>query len=166
MIKKEQVTLKDLFTVLDLIERTGIAYWLDGGWGVDALIGKQTREHRDVDINFDAQYTEQLLKTLKEYNYEVETDQSPVRVELHHRELGYLDIHPFVLLDGGKARQADLDGGWYESDADFFRETILENRKIPCISAKGQMVFHTGYELRDVDEHDIENIKKALERTD
>ena len=54
MAKKETVTQEDLFEVLDMIEQLGIRYWLDGGWGVDALVGRQTREHRDVDINFDA----------------------------------------------------------------------------------------------------------------
>ena len=54
MAKKETVTQADLFKVLDMLEQFGIRYWLDGGWGVDALVGRQTREHRDVDIDFDA----------------------------------------------------------------------------------------------------------------
>ena len=24
--------------------------WLDGGWGVDALLEKQTRPHKDIDV--------------------------------------------------------------------------------------------------------------------
>jgi hypothetical protein len=24
--------------------------WLDGGWGVDALVGEQTREHEDLNL--------------------------------------------------------------------------------------------------------------------
>jgi len=28
----------------------GIEIWLDGGWGVDALLGEQTRPHKDLDI--------------------------------------------------------------------------------------------------------------------
>ena len=39
MAKKETVTQEDLFEVLDMIEQLGIRYWLDGGWGVDALVG-------------------------------------------------------------------------------------------------------------------------------
>ena len=30
-----------------LFERNGIEIWIDGGWGVDALLSKQTREHPD-----------------------------------------------------------------------------------------------------------------------
>lgn len=164
MVKKETVTPDDLKNVLDLIENTGIRYWLDGGWGVDVLAGEQTREHRDVDINFDSRYNDKLLQILKESGYEIVTDQSPVRVELHHPQLGYIDIHPFVLNNDGTAKQADLESGWYEFDADFFGNAIFNGRNIPCISARGQKIFHTGYELRDVDKHDLKIIEKLLDQ--
>jgi lincosamide nucleotidyltransferase A/C/D/E len=32
---------------------------------------------------------------------------------------------------------------------------FFEGKTIPCISLKGQKVFHSGYELRDKDKHDI-----------
>ena len=138
MIKKETVTKTDLLKVLDLMEASGIQYWLDGGWGVDVLVGKQTREHRDVDINFDARCTDVLLDTLVSIGYEIVTDWRPVRIELYHPELSYVDIHPFVINDDGTAKQADLEGGWYEFEADYFGSAVFEGRTIPCISAKGQ----------------------------
>ena len=162
MIKKETVTKTDLLKVLDLMEASGIQYWLDGGWGVDVLVGKQTREHRDVDINFDARCTDVLLDALVSRGYEIVTDWRPVRIELYHPELSYVDIHPFVINDDGTAKQADLEGGWYEFEADYFGSAVFEGRTIPCISAKGQKVFHTGYELREVDKHDIRNIDHLL----
>lgn len=164
MAKKETATKSDLLNVLDLMESVGMRYWLDGGWGVDVLLGKQTREHRDVDINFDARYTDALIGTLISHGYEITTDWRPVRIELYHPELSYVDIHPFVINEDGTAKQADLEGGWYEFEADYFGSAVFEGRKIPCISAKGQKVFHTGYELREVDKHDIQNIELVLER--
>ena len=162
MAKKETVTQEDLFEVLDMIEQLGIRYWLDGGWGVDALVGRQTREHRDVDINFDAACTEKLRQKLEEKGYEVVTDWSPVRIELYHPQLSYIDIHPFVLKEDGTAKQADLEGGWYEFEADYFGSAVLDGREIPCISVKGQKIFHTGYEPRDVDKHDLKNIEELM----
>ena len=64
MGRKEITTKEDLMKVIELFENTGITYWLDGGWGEDILAGKQTRIHRDIDINFDAQHTEKLLNVL------------------------------------------------------------------------------------------------------
>ncbi len=31
-------------------ETAGLAFWIDGGWGVDALLGRQTRPHSDLDL--------------------------------------------------------------------------------------------------------------------
>lgn len=155
MDRKEVTTKEDLMTVISLLENTGIAYWIDGGWGVDILAGKQTRLHRDIDINFDAHHTEELLKILLEYGYKIDTDWKPVRIELYSEKYGYLDIHPFVLNEDGTAKQADLEGGWYEFDKDVFSNAVFEGKIIPCISLKGQKRFHSGYELRDKDRHDI-----------
>ena len=46
--------------------------------------------------------------------------------------------------------------------ADYFGTAAFDGIKIPCISARGQKVFHTGYELRDVDRHDLKIIDSLL----
>lgn len=161
-MKKETAGQKDLFAVLDFLEELDITYWLDGGWGVDALVGRQTREHRDIDIDFDSRHTDRLLAALLAAGYVMETDWRPVRIELYHPEHGYLDIHPFVLAEDGTAKQADLKGGWYEFEPDYFGRTVFAGREIPCISAEGQKVFHTGYEPREVDLHDMEMLEEFL----
>lgn len=156
MEKIRIATEEAVLEVLSLLEKNDIRYWLDGGWGVDALAGKQTREHRDIDLDFDACQMDSLLRILQEAGYDIVTDERPVRIELYHPQYSYIDIHPFVLLEAGKAKQSDYEGGWFEFDADFFDVVSYKGRKIPCISLKGQNLFHTGYELRDVDVHDIE----------
>ena len=159
MTKKEHTTITELFQVLDLLESLDMQFWLDGGWGVDVLYGQQTRLHRDIDIDFDANYTDQLLDLLQERGYQIETNWLPTRVELYSKELGYIDIHPFVLNADGTSKQADLDGGWYEFQPDYFGTAVFEGRSIPCISAKGQQVFHSGYDLREKDIHDLSIIR-------
>ena len=161
--RKETTTTEDLITVINLMEASGILYWIDGGWGVDILAGKQTRTHRDIDINFDAQHTEKILDILFQHRYKIDTDQRPVRIELYSDKLGYLDIHPFVLNEDGTAKQADLEGGWYEFEKDYFGDADFEGITIPCISLKGQIIFHSGYELREKDKHDITVLKGLSE---
>lgn len=155
MNRKEITTKEDLMTIINLLEKANIKYWIDGGWGVDILAGKQTRNHRDIDVNFDAQHTEKLLNLLFEYGYKIDTDWKPVRIELYSEKYGYLDIHPFILNEDGTSKQADLEGGFYEFEKDFFSNAIFEGKKISCISLKGQKIFHSGYELRDKDKQDI-----------
>lgn len=143
MSRKKVTTKEDIITVIDILENAEITYWIDGGWGVDILAGKQTRDHRDIDINFDSRYTEKLLHILFEY--------------------GYLDIHPFVLHEDGTAKQASLEGDWYQFDKDLFGSSVFEGRTIPCISVKGQKLFYSGYELRDKDRHDILILERMTE---
>ena len=159
-MRKEITTKDDLLIIINLLENMNIKYWIDGGWGVDLLYGKQTRNHRDIDINFDSQYQEKLLNILLHFGYKIDTDLRPVRIELYSEKHGYLDIHPFILNEDGTSKQANFDGGFYEFDKDFFDNVIFEEKNIPCISLKGQKIFHTGYKLRDKDKHDISILDK------
>jgi hypothetical protein len=36
--------------VLDRRDAAGVEWWVDGGWGVDALLGGETRLHDDLDV--------------------------------------------------------------------------------------------------------------------
>jgi Aminoglycoside-2''-adenylyltransferase len=47
---KSEMTAKDAIELYKLFEQHGIKVWIDGGWGVDALLGHQTRKHDDLDV--------------------------------------------------------------------------------------------------------------------
>ena len=162
MEDKRTVSKESLIEVLDLLDSLGIRYWVDGGWGVDILIGRQNRPHRDVDINFDGAFTNVLLEALLESGYEITTDWSPIRVELLHPRFGYIDVHPLIIAEDGSARQAGPFDTWFEFKAEWFSRTEFEGRTIPCITAEAQKVFHSGYEPRDVDLIDMANLKLYL----
>jgi lincosamide nucleotidyltransferase A/C/D/E len=162
-MEKEITNKEDLFVVLDLLEKLNIKYWVEGGWGVDILTGKQNREHRDIDIDFNATFIEELLNALENKGYVITTDWRPSRIELHHSKLGYLDIHPLILNKDGSAKQATPNGRWYEFESTYFSSAIFEGRIIPCISTEAQILFHSGYELREVDHIDLENIRFVLD---
>ena len=42
------MTGNDVLEILNVLNAANIPVWIDGGWGIDALIGKQTREHDDL----------------------------------------------------------------------------------------------------------------------
>jgi lincosamide nucleotidyltransferase A/C/D/E len=44
------MTAKDATDLYKLFDQHGIKVWIDGGWGVDALLSHQTRKHDDLDI--------------------------------------------------------------------------------------------------------------------
>jgi hypothetical protein len=41
---------EDALSVLDVLRNAGADVWIGGGWGIDALVGRQTRQHRDLDL--------------------------------------------------------------------------------------------------------------------
>ena len=78
------------------------------------------------------------------------------------QKYGYLDIHPFVLNEDGTSKQANFEGGWYEFEKDYFSSASFDGILIPCISVKGQRIFHSGYKLRDKDKHDLQIIENII----
>ncbi len=44
------MTAADVIDLYAQLGDLGIQVWIDGGWGVDALLGEQTRPHGDLDI--------------------------------------------------------------------------------------------------------------------
>jgi lincosamide nucleotidyltransferase A/C/D/E len=41
---------EDVVEVLESLTVAHVPWWVAGGWGVDALVGEQTRMHDDVDV--------------------------------------------------------------------------------------------------------------------
>ncbi|MGI3781472.1 MAG: nucleotidyltransferase domain-containing protein, partial [Janthinobacterium lividum] len=47
--------LDEVTEVLADLREVGCRAWVAGGWGVDALVGRQTRPHRDLDLAVDGE---------------------------------------------------------------------------------------------------------------
>lgn len=149
------MSLSEVLVVLDAIRSVGCRFWLEGGWGVDALVGHQTRSHRDLDVDFDAAYEEAVLEVLTKAGYTIETDWRPNRVELAASGRGWVDLHPLVIDKNGDARQAALGGGWHDFPRTWFTTGTLGGVTVPCVSVEAQRLFHSGYRLRPADLHDL-----------
>ena len=44
------LSARDAVALCELLEQRSIHYWVVGGWGVDALLGRETRPHKDLDL--------------------------------------------------------------------------------------------------------------------
>lgn len=53
----------------------GCRFWLEGGWGVDALVCRKTRPHRDVEVDFGASLDAEVLEALDGSGNSIETDE-------------------------------------------------------------------------------------------
>jgi lincosamide nucleotidyltransferase A/C/D/E len=156
--------LAEVLDVLNAFTAARCRFWLEGGWGIDALVGRQTRPHRDLDLDVDARDEVLALSVLADLGYTIETDWRPNRVELLAPGRGWVDVHPFEFDENGAARQAALGGGWHEFPKSYFVHGTLGSLAVPCVSATAQRRLHSGYELREVDKHDLAQLD-ALDPT-
>ena len=108
------VRADDVIMVLDMLDGAGVRHWVGGGWGVAALVGRQTREHRDLDLAVDAADLERCWQVLGQLAYAAETDWLPVRMELRAPGARWVDVHPVQFGADGHGRQPDTDGGHFE----------------------------------------------------
>jgi lincosamide nucleotidyltransferase A/C/D/E len=153
----------DVLAVLDRLEAAGIDVWIDGGWGIDALVGEQTREHDDVDLVLPLARVGDARAALADLGFQLAVDWLPTRCQLRDGGGRGVDFHAVTFAADGSARQAARDGGSYEYPAQGFsgRGTIA-GRPVPCLSAEVQVRHHTGYEPTDVDRGDMRLLRDRL----
>ena len=60
---------KTVIELLKLFAENEIDVVVDGGWGVDALLGRQTRFHEDLDIAIPNQDVPKLRKLMTDKGY-------------------------------------------------------------------------------------------------
>ncbi len=155
--------LKEVTEILADLREAGCRAWVAGGWGVDALVGGQTRPHRDLDLAMDGGDVPSAIVALEQRGYRVETDWRPVRVDLACVGVGWVDVHPVVFDQDGHGRQAGSEGACFDYPPTAFDTGSLGATQVACLSRQQQLTFHTGYEPRPVDLHDLE-LLNALEQ--
>ena len=133
----------------------GLRVWVAGGWAVDAVVGRQTRPHGDLDLAVDAAQQPELLALLDRLGFEATVDWLPVRAELTAPDGRKVDIHPVAFRPDGSGVQSGLDGLTFAYAADGFAAGVIEGRRVPCLSVDQQLRFREGYPPRDVDHHDV-----------
>ncbi len=76
-----------LLQLLDVLAATGVQVWLGGGWGVDALLGAQHRDHGGADLGVRFADLDRLRSALEPHGFAVAEDHLPTRLVLRN-ELG------------------------------------------------------------------------------
>ena len=147
-----EMSAEDAAQLLQLFEAHHITVWVDGGWGVDALLGEQTRLHSDLDLALAHQDVPKLRALLGERGYtEVLRDDSWecnfVLGDAHGHEV---DLHSCTFDSDGN----NIFGVAYPFDSLTGNGVIL-GYPVKCIEPNWMVKFHTGYKLDENDYHDV-----------
>jgi lincosamide nucleotidyltransferase A/C/D/E len=148
----------DVIDVVSTLSAADVSFWLDGGWGVDALLGEETRRHDDLDIVIRLDDSESAIDHLVAVGFHVETDSRPTRLVLGDANGRRIDLHPVVHNPDGSARQlgAGPSGGDAPYPADGFNgEGHITGRAVACLTPTLLVLHHTGYEPQDKDRHNV-----------
>lgn len=150
------MSAESVLEVLDALEGAGLTAWLDGGWGVDALVGEQTREHDDLDLVMELGSSERAIVVLGEKDFAMFKDERPCSFVLRDPFDRRVDIHPVLFAEDGGGMQAQPNGiPWRYPPEGFHGEGTVAGRRVRCLTAGVQVECHDGYELDEVDIADM-----------
>lgn len=155
------ITVADVAELHAALTDCGIRYWITGGWGIDALLGQQTRPHDDLDISVAATALDDTLALLVDMGFATRTDWLPTRIALVDADGREVDVHPLTFRQDGSAWLQGLDNSRFEYPSDSFTTGTIDGRTVPCITATLQFEFHRGYPPKDRDLADIAALHKA-----
>jgi lincosamide nucleotidyltransferase A/C/D/E len=157
------MTANDVLFVLALLQRAEADVWVGGGWGIDALIGEQTRDHRDLDLMHRQDQECVVLAALSAAGFVESLDWRPIRLVVTAPDGREIDLHPLVFSDDGSAVQASPEPHRpFAYPPSCFVTGTIQGMAIPCLSAEQQVYFHQGYEPTERDRHDMAQLRRVF----
>lgn len=158
----------DVVQVVDALESAGVDVWLQGGWGVDALLGEQTRPHDDLDVIIRADDVAKAMQATAALGFSLMTDELPqgfvVRDEADRR----VDFHPVRFRSDGSAVQQGIRGEWVYSAPGLQGVGSIDGRSVRCLTPEEQAARATdqpqepGYQPDETDRRDMHLLRERF----
>lgn len=165
----------ELRLVIESLESEGVSYWVAGGWGVDALLGRCTRRHKDIDIVIDDfEHNEpKVRQAFFSFGFDhITTDQGgvwmPWRSNFEDRAGHRIEV---LAIDWDHLRKVfALDPGREPKSTweieDLVGEVLtlgeIEGRPVPCLALAAQLLFHTGFPLEASGRVDVSRLRSEF----
>lgn len=154
---------RSLVEVVDRLEQHGVDVWLDGGWGVDALLERETRVHDDLDLVAELKHSERIIDLLDDLGYELVDGAPPVSFVMVDERGRQVDVHPVTFDTEGRGVYEMREGGQWIYPAEGFAGTgSVASRPVRCLTPDVQVLVHAGYELTDKDYRELYLLRKQF----
>ena len=92
-IQEALMTSKDVVDFYSEIDSLGIKIWIDGGWSVDAFLGRQLRTHKDIDIAIQWRDVPKLREILTTKGYRQVREDNQWNFVLRDDNAHEIDVH-------------------------------------------------------------------------
>jgi len=158
------MNVESVIEVLAALEKAAVEVWLDGGWGVDALLGEQTRDHGDLDLILRLRDVPRLQQVLHGLGFQVRPGVTAINFVLEDARGLEVDVHPIEFDQRGYGIFELADGRrWPFPPAAFAGEGRIGGREVRCLSPDAQVQCHgQGYEPTEVDLCDMERLQQRF----
>ncbi|MDA8071727.1 MAG: GNAT family N-acetyltransferase [Actinomycetota bacterium] len=142
--------------LLSVLHRlAGIDARVGGGWGVDLLAGRVTRDHHDIDCFVGVEALGDAVGRVVDAGFEVVVDEGRCRVVLTSPAGERVDLGGIAYRRDGHGVQADTTGDIEVFPAWGWTERMVDETRIVCLSAEAQRLKHRGYPPRPLDMADL-----------
>ncbi len=146
----------DVLEILNVLNAANIPVWVDGGWGIDALIGKQTRAHEDLDIVVALEKVKDIVQALGNRGFVVTADELPTRFVLQDARSRQVDFHTVTFdAEGGGIQRLQHGSSFRYAPEGFSGKGHINGHPVQCLTAEIQAQCHYGYEHDEKDRHDL-----------
>ncbi|MET7645275.1 amino acid transporter [Streptomyces sp. NPDC005426] len=157
------MSASDVLSVLSVLREAGADAVLAGGWGIDALIGEETRGHKDLDLLHRQEQEPAVVAALTAAGYAQTLDQRPVRFVMRRPDGAEVDLHPLRFAPDGSAVQSSFDPDQpFCYPAECFVTGTVGGAPVRCLSPQRQAEFHQGYEPAAHDLHDMAHLRRKF----
>ena len=138
---------RDVLDVLSVFDQAGIESWVEGGWGIDALLGVQNRDHGDLDLVVDGARANDTRRLLTELGFQVIFEDPPGRCSFMDEHERAIDICFAVADRYGDRWDVNRTYGRGEPDYPFdcFTYGWIAGTKVACLGPETQVTHHIGY---------------------
>ena len=154
-----EIDAADASRILGQLEAAGLVVWLDGGWGVDALVGSQTRPHQDLDLVIareDLAAAQETLAAAGFSHYATAVPGLPARLVLADDAGRQVDLHPVIFDRHGNGWQDLGADAWGDYPAEELTATgVIAGRSVRCKTPTLEVRHRLGYPLTATDRHDL-----------
>ncbi len=153
-----EMTSQDVTEFCCAVQELCVEIWIGGGWGVDALLGEQTRPHGDLDIIVQERDCQTVVRFLEQRGFQElsRPDSRPCNFVMGNDEGKEIDFHVIAIDEHGNGIYGPHDApeGMYPADALLGRGSI-NGVAVRCTSPEYQLQSRTGYAPREIDWKDV-----------